>query len=69
MAVGTFLESCSFSGKAIYPVTQSASMDTSYFKASVKFIRKCAKDAAVDDGIYTTSDKEIEKYVNDVVLK
>lgn len=69
MTVGTFLESCDFSGKAIYPISQSASMDKGYFRASVKFVRKCAKGAAVDEGIYTISDDKISSYVKNVALK
>ncbi len=64
MAVGTFLESCNFSGKHIYPVSQSASMDASQYALSVEFIKACAPGAVVDDGIFSKDDDTIRSYIN-----
>lgn len=69
MTVGTFLEAFDWSGKTIYPVSQSASMDTSQYEESVAFIKACAKNAVVDAGIFTKSNTEIADYINDIVLK
>lgn len=63
MTVGTFLEGYDFSGKSIYPVSQSASMDTSQYAQSVAFIKECTKGAAVDDGIFTRDDEAIRSYI------
>lgn len=43
MTVGTFLESYDLTGKYIYPISQSASMDVSQYRQSVAFIKECAK--------------------------
>lgn len=69
MTVGTFLESYDMTGKTIYPVSQSASMDVSQYEESVAFIKSCAKGATVDDGIFTKSNAQIQSYVNNTVLK
>ena len=69
MTVGTFLESYDLSGKHIYPISQSASMSTTQYAQSVSFIRECAKDAIVDDGIFTKDNTQIENYVTDTVLQ
>lgn len=69
MTVGTFLESYDMTGKRIYPVSQSASMDRSQYEESVAFIKDCAKGAIVDDGIFTKNNADIEKYVTDIILK
>ena len=63
MTVGTFLESYDLTGKTIYPVSQSASMDRSQYAQSVEFIKECAGGAAVDDGIFTRDAAAIEDYV------
>lgn len=68
MTVGTFLESYDFSGKYIYPVSQSASMDTSQYAQSVGFIKECAKGAVVDDGIFTKDNLAIRSYIADTVM-
>ncbi len=69
MTVGTFLERYDLSGKYIYPVSQSASMDESQYAQSVAFIKACAKGAVVDDGIFSKNDAEISAYVANTVLK
>lgn len=69
MTVGTFLENYDFTGKTIYPISQSASMDTSQYEASVEFIRNCAKGAIVEKGLFTKEDDQISSYVQNTVLK
>lgn len=68
MTVGTFLEKYDFTGKTIYPVSQSASMDRSQFEESVAFVKSNAKGATVDDGLFTTNSSRITDYVNQKVL-
>lgn len=69
MTVGTFLERYDLTGKTIYPVSQSASMDRSQYEESVSFIKGCAKGATVDDGIFSKDDTVIRNYINEKVLK
>lgn len=69
MTVGTFLERYDLTGKAIYPVSQSASMNTSQYAQSVAFIRECAKGAVVDDGIFSKDNAAISGYIAETVLK
>ena len=69
MTVGTFLESYDFTGKSIYPISQSASMSVSQYEESVAFIKSCAGGAMVDDGLFTKNDEEIKKYIENTVLK
>lgn len=71
MCVGTFLENYNLSGKSIYPVSQSASMDEDQFKESVAFVKDCAKNADVKDGLFVdTNDEEtITKYAKETILK
>lgn len=69
MTVGTFLESYDLSGKYIYPVSQSASMDTSQYAQSVAFVKECAKGAVVDDGIFTKDNETIRSYIADTVMR
>ena len=52
MIVGTFLESYDLEGKAVYPFTQSASMDEEQFGNSMDFVRQSAGGAAVHDGLF-----------------
>lgn len=52
MIIGTFLESYDLTGVNIYPFSQSASMDTEQFNNSMNFVRECAKDADVHDGLF-----------------
>lgn len=68
MTVGTFLESYDFSGKYIYPVSQSASMDTSQYAQSVEFIKTCAPGAVVDDGLFSKDNSVIRSYIADTVM-
>ena len=68
MTVGTFLENYDFSGKTIYPISQSASMDRSQFEESINFVKSNAKGATVDAGLFSTSDSRITDYVNQKVL-
>lgn len=69
MTVGTFLESYNFSGKHIYPVSQSASMDTAQYAQSVEFIKTCAPGAIVEDGIFTKDNDAIRSYIAGTVMK
>ena len=69
MTVGTFLESYDLTGKTIYPISQSASMNTSQYEESVEFIRNCVKGAVVENGIFTKEDGQISSYIQDTVLK
>lgn len=69
MTVGTFLESYDFTGKTIYPVSQSASMDKAQYEESVTFIKECAKGAAVDDGLFSRDNTEIQNYINEKVMQ
>ena len=69
MTVGTFLERYDMTGKTIYPISQSASMDTSQYDQSVAFVRECAKGATVDDGLFTKDNNAIREYVENTVLK
>lgn len=57
----------SLSGKYIYPVSQSASMDRGQFEESVTFIKSCAKGAIVDDGLFTKDNQAIRDYVNGIL--
>lgn len=68
MTVGTFLERYDFSGKYIYPVSQSASMDTSQYAQSVEFIKTCAPGAVVDDGLFSKDNSAIRSYIADTVM-
>lgn len=52
MIIGTFLEHYDLSGKAIYPFSQSSSMDTEQFANSMDFVRECAQGAEVHDGLF-----------------
>ncbi|TGY95834.1 hypothetical protein E5329_12665 [Petralouisia muris] len=67
MTVGTFLESYDFSGKHIYPISQSASMNVSQYEQSVAFVRECAKGAIADNGIFTRDSVSISRYVEEAV--
>lgn len=67
MTVGTFLESYDWTGKTIYPVSQSASMDTAQYDESVTFIRGCAKGAVIGEGIFSKDTTAIENYVNRIM--
>lgn len=55
MIIGTFLESYDFSGKEIYPFSQSASMDTEQFDNSMDFVRTNAKGATVHNGLFVNA--------------
>lgn len=70
MCVGTFLENYDLSEKVIYPISQSASMDEGQFKESVSFVKECAKNADVKDGLFVNSNDEetITKYVKETIL-
>lgn len=67
MIIGTFLESYDLSGIDVYPFTQSASMDSMQFDNSMEFVRECAKNAAVHDGLFAeaTDTEEIISYLNE----
>ncbi|MDE7265536.1 MAG: hypothetical protein K2N52_04610 [Clostridia bacterium] len=67
MVVGTFLETYDLSGKDIYPITQSASMDMSQFNQSYSFIRECAtlngRTPTVHEGLGTKATSAIDTYL------
>ena len=65
--VNAFLESYDLTGKKIYPVSQSASMDRSQYEESVTFIRGCAKGASVEEGIFSKDNTAIQNYVNKII--
>lgn len=69
MTVGTFLENYDLTGKIIYPISQSASMDTSQYDESVAFVKECAKGAIVDKGLFTKDNDAIREYIENTVLK
>lgn len=52
MVVGTFLEHYDWTNKDIYPFSQSASMDEEQFAQSEQFVRDCAENATVHDGLF-----------------
>ena len=68
MTVGTFLESYDLTGKMIYPISQSASMDRTQYEQSVAFIKECAKGAIVDDGLFSKNNIEIQSYIEEKVI-
>lgn len=53
MIIGTFLEHYGLTGVDVYPFSQSASMDQEQFENSMDFVRLCAADATVHDGLFT----------------
>ena len=63
------MESYDFTGKTIYPVSQSASMSREQYEESVAFIKECAKGATVDDGLFSKDNTEIQNYINEKVLQ
>ncbi len=67
MVIGTFLENYDLMGKEIYPFTQSASMDTEQFENSMEFVKECAKNATVHDGLFVkaTDTEGILAYLNE----
>lgn len=67
MIIGTFLESYDLTGIDIYPFTQSASMDTEQFENSMEFVRECAGNGTVHDGLFTehTDTAGIDEYLRD----
>ena len=69
MTVGTFLETYDLTGKTIYPISQSASMDVSQYNQSVEFIKECAKGAVVDDGLFTKDNAAIQSYITETVFR
>ena len=66
MIIGTFLENYDLTGVEVYPFTQSASMDEEQFEQSMDFVRSCAGNGNVHDGLFANADDEtaIEKYLN-----
>ncbi len=52
MIIGTFLENYDLTGIDVYPFTQSASMNTEQFEQSMDFVRGCAANATVHDGLF-----------------
>lgn len=65
MIIRTFLESCDLSGIDIFPRCQSASMNEEQFDNSMDFIRECAAETNVHDGLFArASDADaIAEYV------
>ena len=66
MIIGTFLEHYDLTGYDVYPFTQSASMNTTHFNTSMEFVRDCAKNANVHDGLFAraTSTDTINAYLS-----
>lgn len=52
MIIGTFLENYDLTGIDVYPFTQSASMDAEQFEQSMDFVRSCAGNTTVHDGLF-----------------
>lgn len=52
MVIGTFLEHYDWTGKNIYPFSQSSSMDEGQFARSMDFVRGCAANATVNEGLF-----------------
>lgn len=67
MIIGTFLENYDLTGKAVYPFTQSASMDTEQFNQSIEFVRELAVGANVYDGLFAehTDADAIDAYLSE----
>ena len=67
MIIGTFLENYDLTGVDIYPFSQSASMNTEQFDASMEFIRECANGADIHEGLFVkASDTDsIEAYLTE----
>lgn len=65
MIIGTFLENYDLTGIEVYPFTQSASMDEEQFENSMEFVRGCAGNGNVYDGLFANADDEaaIEEYL------
>lgn len=65
MIIGTFLENYDLTGIEVYPFTQSASMDTEQFENSMEFVRGCAGNGNVHDGLFADAYDEsaIEEYL------
>lgn len=70
MIIGTFLENYDLTGIEVYPFTQSASMDTEQFENSMEFVRGCAGNGNVHDGLFADAYDEsaIEEYLKNNVL-
>ena len=72
MIIGSFLESYDLTGINVYPFSQSASMDRSQFETSMSFVRNCASNATVHDGLFAraTNTSAISEYLsNNNLLK
>lgn len=48
-------------------VGKTKSMDRSQYDQSITFIKKCAKGAKVDDGLFSTSSSKIKDYIDKTV--
>lgn len=71
MIVGTFLEHYELADIDIYPFSQSASMNEDQFAQLMDFIKSCAKNADVHDGLFArvTDIDEISSYLEKNNLK
>ncbi|MGN0689860.1 MAG: flavodoxin [Oscillospiraceae bacterium] len=67
MIIGTFLESYDLTNIEVYPFTQSASMDEEQFENSMEFIRNCAGNGNVHDGLFTraSNTSDIDNYLSE----
>ncbi len=65
MIIGTFLENYDLTGIEVYPFTQSASMDVEQFENSMEFVRGCAGNGNVHNGLFADAYDEaaIEEYL------
>ena len=68
MVVGTFLEHYDWTNKDIYPFSQSASMDEEQFAQSEQFVRDCAENATVHDGLFVrpSATQAIDAYLAEI---
>lgn len=68
MIIGTFLESYQWTSDVdIYPFFQGASnSNKEYYDNSMEFVRRCAKEATVHEGLYTapSNTSRIDEYLN-----
>lgn len=67
MIIGTFLESYDLSDVDVYPFAQSTTMNTEQFENSMDFIRECAPDADVHEGLFVrlANTEAISTYLNE----
>lgn len=67
MIIGTFLESYDLTDVEVYPFTQSASMNKEQFENSMDFVRSCAGNGRVHDGLFASASNTsaIDSYLSE----